>query len=663
MEKEGIECDKKTSEIDPNKKSSKSGIGKSRKGKCQDSEDRSKAANQDIRTMMERNRRSANELKEARAKKEGQDVAGQQKLTHSLQRAGEQKLTNKEEDTLLYNHLVFWEREECMMEGSGMEMEWENTCITLVMGYGCDNDRKRIHGKKQRWTNQAKDMARMAGKVPRMIKRAGRRLEGERRRERLEIGMRKRADLLDRLKTKKDKIRTALDKQRVWKVTHQFSKLNIAETMVHFGTECPRVGQVAPRLVTSAPHRLQDLVWYRLETMLPVMHDEQQKKLELEWDTEEVKYRLGQMDLGDEVEAMELGTHKQTVPKYGLGQIDSEKHVEDIDELKYRLGQIDLGDGVGAMEFVTCKQTILRYGMDQIVPAWDKEQNEWIDRLVATHVRDLPPERIEKWFNFGEELLEHVMLAGLVAELSGLPGHEKKAQCLQNFMAVESAIRAPFFQLETNIKILAGEGEPWLATQEDQVIGLKSILVDQTKKQKQAEELQVIDMDNSTCAGLQSQPSCVGGAMAGKVKEQVERLKYIQKGVVVMKKKATNIPRKNKLLEDSKIVSNLLSRFEEEGGNEISRAGTIAHDSVVGLSVRNKHNVQVMSEKQMPVSKVRKVVVKPRRGWKGKERVSVSRIDDLMLKFGNKTQVDSKRKVQEDQHMTTNKRSKFEIVE
>ena len=195
--------------------------------------------------------------------------------------------------------------------------------------------------------------------------------------------MRKRADLLDRLKTKKDKIRTALNKQRVWKVTHQFSKLNIAETMVLFGPECPRVGQDAPILVTSAPHRLQDLVWYRLETMLPVMHDEQQKKLELEWDTEEVKYRLGQMDLGDEVEAMEFGTYRQTVPKYGLGQIDSEKHVEDIDELKYRLGQIDLGDGVGAMEFGTCKQTILRYGMDQIVPAWDKEQNEWIDRLVA----------------------------------------------------------------------------------------------------------------------------------------------------------------------------------------------------------------------------------------------------------------------------------------
>ena len=94
--------------------------------------------------------------------------------------------------------------------------------------------------------------------------------------------------------------------------------------MVHFGPECPRVGQDAPRLVTSAPHRLQDLVWYRLETMLPVMHDEQQKKLELEWDTEEIKYRLGQMDLGDEVEAMELVTQRQTVPKYGLGQTDSE---------------------------------------------------------------------------------------------------------------------------------------------------------------------------------------------------------------------------------------------------------------------------------------------------------------------------------------------------
>ena len=185
----------------------------------------------------------------------------------------------------------------------------------------------------------------------------------------------------------------------------------------------PRVGQVAPRLVTSAPHRLQDLVWYRLETMFPVMHDEQQKKLELEWDTDKVKYRLGQMDLGDEVEAMELGTYRQTVPKYGLGHIDSEKHVEDIDELKYRLGQIELGDGVGAMEFGTFKQTILWYGMDQIVPVWDKEQNEWIDRLVATRVRNLPPERLEKWFNFGEELLEHVMLAGLVTELSGLPGH------------------------------------------------------------------------------------------------------------------------------------------------------------------------------------------------------------------------------------------------
>ena len=38
------------------------------------------------------------------------------------------------------------------------------------------------------------------------------------------------------------------------------------------------------------------------------------------------------------------------------------------------------------------------------VPGWDKEKNEWIDRLVATHVRDLPPERLLKWFNFVEEL-------------------------------------------------------------------------------------------------------------------------------------------------------------------------------------------------------------------------------------------------------------------
>ena len=109
-----------------------------------------------------------------------------------------------------------------------------------------------------------------------------------------------------------------------------------------------------------------------------------------------------------------------------------------------------------------------------------------------------------------------------------------------------------------------------------------------------------------------------------------------------MKNKAANIPRKKKLLEDSKVVSNLLSRFEEEG----------AKDSVVG-------DIQGMSEKQMSVPKLRKVVVKPRRGWKGKERVSVGRIDDLMLKFGNKTQVDTKRKIQEDQNMTTNKRSKF----
>ena len=54
----------------------------------------------------------------------------------------------------MYNHLVYWEREECRMEGAGMEMEWEGTYITLVMGYGCENHRKRIHRKKQRWTNQ-----------------------------------------------------------------------------------------------------------------------------------------------------------------------------------------------------------------------------------------------------------------------------------------------------------------------------------------------------------------------------------------------------------------------------------------------------------------------------------------------------------------------------
>ena len=544
----------------------------------------------------------------------------------------------------MYNHLVYWEREECRMEGAGMEMEWEGTYITLVMGYGCENHRKRIHGKKQRWTNQAKDIARIAGSVPRMIKTAGRRLEGERRRVRLELGMKKRADLLDRIKIKKDKIRAALNKQRLWKVTHQLSKLNLAETKVHFGPDCPREGQVAPRLPTSAPDRLQDLVWYRLETMLPVMYDEEQKKLELEWDTEEVKYRLGQMDLGNDVEAMDLGTCRQTVPKNGLGQIDSEKKIDNIEEMQYRLGQIDLGDGVVPVDLGTCKETILRYGMDQIVPAWDMEQNEWIDRLVATHVRILPPERVVKWFNFGEELLEHVLLAGLAADLSGLSDQEKIAQCLQKFTVAESVIRTPLFQLETNIKILTGERESWLATQEDQEIGLKSILDDQAKEQKQAEELlQVMDKDNSTCcAGLRSQPSCAGGAMAGKVKEQVEKLKYIKEGVVLVKNKAANIPTKKKLLEYSKVVSNLLSRFEEEG----------AKDSVVGV-------VQGMSEMQMPVPKLRKVVVKPRRGWKGKEIVSVRRIDDLMLKFGNKSQMDTKRKIQEDQNMTTNKRSKF----
>ena len=76
-----------------------------------------------------------------------------------------------------------------MEEGRGRKMEWQASTITLVEGYVCENQRKRLRLKKLRWTEDARKFMPIKDQVPRISwKVAGRMKEGPENRERIEEG-------------------------------------------------------------------------------------------------------------------------------------------------------------------------------------------------------------------------------------------------------------------------------------------------------------------------------------------------------------------------------------------------------------------------------------------------------------------------------------------
>ena len=150
------------------------------------------------------------------------------------------KIEEREEEQLLLHHAEFWEREMSISEGRGVDMEWERRPLILTEGYGCENTGKRLYGKKIRWTEEAKEVARKAGVLDRIVKKAGRRLQGEQRRRRLELGRKRRAELLETLQRRKDNKRRAATQQLLWRTNQQFKKMTLKgeETMVQIGA-CP----------------------------------------------------------------------------------------------------------------------------------------------------------------------------------------------------------------------------------------------------------------------------------------------------------------------------------------------------------------------------------------------------------------------------------------
>lgn len=113
-----------------------------------------------------------------------------------------------EEDNLLIKHMEYWEWREAMEDGKGMEMEWDRPPLVLVKGYGKENYRKRKWRKKQRWTQEALEIAKRGGEVRRKPVKAGRRLEGGDKRKRLELAKHQRAETLNREKVTSEKLTT-----------------------------------------------------------------------------------------------------------------------------------------------------------------------------------------------------------------------------------------------------------------------------------------------------------------------------------------------------------------------------------------------------------------------------------------------------------------------
>ena len=109
-----------------------------------------------------------------------------------------------------------WEALERIEEGEGKEMEWEMSQWKLVKGNGGDLKGKRKRGKKLRWTPEALGYARLKEIVGRRFVKAGRRLEGEAKRKRLDMARRKRGETLQRLEKRKEKLKLSQLKKDTW---------------------------------------------------------------------------------------------------------------------------------------------------------------------------------------------------------------------------------------------------------------------------------------------------------------------------------------------------------------------------------------------------------------------------------------------------------------
>ena len=92
-----------------------------------------------------------------------------------------------------------WEEIERIEEGEGREMEWERSEWKLVKGNGGESLGKRKRGKKLRWTPEAIGYAKLKRIVARRCLKAGRRLEGEAKRKRLEKARKRKEETLLRL--------------------------------------------------------------------------------------------------------------------------------------------------------------------------------------------------------------------------------------------------------------------------------------------------------------------------------------------------------------------------------------------------------------------------------------------------------------------------------
>ena len=183
---------------------------------------------------------------ECREKERQRRVA--RKLKETDQQHVIPEVSKQLEDRLLLMHLLEWERYECVSEGEGRELAWSCEKLNLVVGNGCTHPFKRKWRKKCRWSSKAVVIARLAGTIPRSTLKAGRRLDGARKRKRLDIAMVQKKALLERLAAKSTRLDVAARKKEIYILNYRFRKLNIGNEYVKKAPESPQSAQESESL-------------------------------------------------------------------------------------------------------------------------------------------------------------------------------------------------------------------------------------------------------------------------------------------------------------------------------------------------------------------------------------------------------------------------------
>ena len=370
-----------------------------------------------------------------------------------------QKEQEKKQKVELLNqyHEMDWQETENIESGKGMAMEWERVFWNLVEG-SSGQHRKRKWRKKPRWTLEARRIRSLGGLVIRREwKKAGRRLETNYKRERIEKVRRKKKEFSENQKQKETKRMEAAWKQQTWKMTWKFKELRIIDN--HTEKELKNIREGLEKLclcsvtdeigLDSILNNIQD--WEEWDSPWPdggmVIKDLESVMQDLDLNKQDCLVMNNLEDrsrilLGVNVEAqdevMELNSPEMTensllnekVTDWIDMQESSDSHEDDIFLESFRnLLRVDKDVSGTAMELAGSWDEQNSPFKKETKVMEELQEHDKMDILRNfVGVRDdakevLDMDWTEKYFGFGEEYLEHMELDRWLERKPG--GHEE----------------------------------------------------------------------------------------------------------------------------------------------------------------------------------------------------------------------------------------------